>query len=351
MSNPNLRPTAPWHGGFVSRFGMFAGPNYCGGRTFADGQVPDAEAWQVAPIGFLDDVTRNHDIYYTYVENVYRSADAASRCRALWCADKEMLQNVLGYRPANWLEARYRKALIQAFIAKADMKYGKHIDLVRDWNGGLADIDPGYGPIARLDSGTIDWKLFSLAWDGGYYSSTGMELLATSGLNVQVALLFNQHIDASKPIQPLDSGVSELSPDEDYSARLLVPERKRGTDIFTASGRIKSKQVRMSYDAREGLFVREDYRNGKLVSKTEYRQQRDADGALLTDRYGHAEFAVTVTESAKPSRSQAPVLPQDHSAVAACDRFGEISEIVLQGRPDAFPSAPTAADVHWHNGH
>ena len=351
MSNPNLRPTAPWHGGFVSRFGMYAGPNYCGGRTFPDGKVPDAEAWQVAPIGFLDDVTRNHDTYYTYVENVYRGADAASRCRALWCADREMLRNALGYRPANWLEGRYRKALIQAFIAKADMKYGSHIDLVKDWNDGLAGIDPDYGPIERLDSGTINWKPFGLLWDGGYYSSTGMELLATSGVNVQIALLFNQHIDADTVIQSLDSNPSESMPDDDYTLRLLVPQRKTGTDVFTAGGRIGARSIKMEYDAGQGIYVRETYRNGKLVSTTAYRQQRGADGALVTDKYGHAEYAVSSTRGAqRAARTEAPLVPQHHPALTACEHFGEISDIVLQGTAAAFPPAPTAADINWHNG-
>jgi hypothetical protein len=350
MRNPNLRPTAPWHGGFVLRFGMFAGPNYCGGRTFADGQIPDPQAWDVAPVGLLDDVTRNHDIYYTYIEHVYGNADVASRSRAYWRADKEMLHNVLGYRPANWLEGQYRKALIQAFVAKADMKYGKHVDLIEEWNESLADLDPDYGPLRRRDDGSIDWPLHSLLWHGATYGATGMELLATSGVNVQIALLFNQHIDAKTPIRPLESGAGDGAPDDDYTARLLVPRRVPGTHRYTASGRIGAGVVELEYDAEQGAFSRSLFRNGRLETRTEYRQRRDRDGALVCDRYGHAEYAVSVSRNGHFSgATEAPLLPQAVSKVEACDHFQEISAVVLQGDAEKFPSTPTAADIAWHN--
>ena len=103
------RPTATASGGVVPRFGMYAGPNYPGGRALREGELPTAQDWQVPPVGFLDDVTRNHDINYTYIEMVYQGSDSASsaeRNQALWQADKEMLGNMLSYKPTNWLEGQ-----------------------------------------------------------------------------------------------------------------------------------------------------------------------------------------------------------------------------------------------------
>ncbi|MEZ5705240.1 MAG: hypothetical protein R3E56_07945 [Burkholderiaceae bacterium] len=101
---------------------MYAGPNYAGGRALGTNELPTAQDWQVRPIGFLDDVTRNHDINYTYIEKVYQGNDPASQSErnlALWQADKEMLGSMLSYQPANWLEAQYSDAVIKAFVAKA----------------------------------------------------------------------------------------------------------------------------------------------------------------------------------------------------------------------------------------
>jgi hypothetical protein len=97
------RPTATGRSGAVPRYGMYAGPNYAGGRALGADELPTAQDWQVRPIGFLDDVTRNHDINYTYIEKVYQGNDPASRSErnlALWQADKEMLGNMLRYQLA-----------------------------------------------------------------------------------------------------------------------------------------------------------------------------------------------------------------------------------------------------------
>jgi hypothetical protein len=71
----NDRPTNTGSGGFVPRFGMYAGPGYAGGQTW---KAPDGKdllvtrnAWQVAPVSFLDAVTQNHDINYTHIEQTH----------------------------------------------------------------------------------------------------------------------------------------------------------------------------------------------------------------------------------------------------------------------------------------
>ena len=103
------RPSAAEASGVVPRFGMYAGPNYAGGRALGANDWPSAQDWQVRPIGFLDDVTRNHDINYTYIEKVYQGSDPASsaeRNQALWQAHKEMLGNILSYKTTNCLHVQ-----------------------------------------------------------------------------------------------------------------------------------------------------------------------------------------------------------------------------------------------------
>ncbi len=159
---------------------------------------PPHKTGKCDPVGFLDDVTRNHDINYTYIEKVYQGNDPASsaeRNQALWQADKEMLGNMLSYQPTNWLEGQYRDAAIKAFVAKADMSYRPAVDVVSEWNRDLAGIDPKFPALNASESGRAQWSLPSLVHAGATYTSTGMEALSTSGVNTQAALLFNTHIN------------------------------------------------------------------------------------------------------------------------------------------------------------
>lgn len=211
----NDRPSNTSSGGFIPRFGMYAGPGYAGGLAWEEKDLVSRNAWQVAPVSFLDGVTQNHDINYTHIEQTYmeKGPDGVLHPRqgftqtdvnqALWQADLEMLANVLKVQPTNWLEATYRKALIEGFIVKADASYGRDINLVADWNTKLAQLDPQRGLLERLDSGGVAWNLISGLNAGATYTSTGMEALSTSGVNVQIALLFNQHMDG-KVIQARD---------------------------------------------------------------------------------------------------------------------------------------------------
>lgn len=64
----NDRPTAPVNTGFVPRFGMYAGPDYAGGFAWSPTGTVAANAWQVAAVSYLDAVTKNHDINYTYIQ-------------------------------------------------------------------------------------------------------------------------------------------------------------------------------------------------------------------------------------------------------------------------------------------
>jgi len=55
---------------------MYAGPGYAAGYRWNSTATVSATAWQVAPVSYLDEVTKNHDINYTYIEKTYMEAGA-----------------------------------------------------------------------------------------------------------------------------------------------------------------------------------------------------------------------------------------------------------------------------------
>jgi hypothetical protein len=115
----NTRPRAPHAvNGYtalnelIPRFGMFAGPNYAGGQSLGN-TTPAASVWQTKPVNFLDEVTRYHDMNYTWNQKVYGEGTAQYDA-ARWQADKEMFQNVLAWKPpaGDFISTSYRQALI-----------------------------------------------------------------------------------------------------------------------------------------------------------------------------------------------------------------------------------------------
>ena len=353
------RPTAPGPGGFVPRFGMYAGPNYAGGRALRPGETPSAEDWRVAPIGFLDDVTRNHDINYTYIEKVYTGNDAASRAarnQALWQADKEMLGNMLRYQPGNWLEAQYRDAAIKAFVAKADTSYRPHVDVVREWNRDLAGIDPQFPTLSASESGRAQWKVFGLVHSGATYTSTGMESLSTSGVNTQVAMLFNTHLRPGHidPLKPTSRDRAYPETDRNDSRRILVPKRDPSNPyVFTAEGHIDGKRVTVWYDQESMKLVRTVYRGDQIESETTYQ------GHPATDeqgkKYGYANYEVSRQNHVNGKPQGDPIkLPSIKAPqtppVQESEHTRAIRPKVEQGQDAQFPDKPTAADRTWHNG-
>ena len=357
--NEYHRPTAPGPGGLVPRFGMYAGPNYAGGRALGANELPTAQVWQVRPIGFLDDVTRNHDINYTYIDQVYQGNDAsteASRNQALWQADKEMLGNMLGYQPTNWLEGQYRNAAIKAFVAKADMNYRPAVDVVSEWNRDLADIDPKFPALSASESGRAQWSLPSLAHAGATYTSTGMEALSTSGVNTQVAMLFNTHINPKHidPLNPTPRDRDYPETQRDGSNRILVPQRDPiDPNVFTAEGSIDGKRVEVRFEQEEMKLSRTVYNGDNVESKTSYKGKKVV--GIAGERYGFADFEVTRQEFAngqpkgdpvKLSSIKAPATPELNESA----HTQTIKPNVEQGHSAQYPDKPTAEDRAWHSG-
>lgn len=337
---------------------MFAGPNYAGGQKWAPRQQPTEAAWKVAPISYLDDVTRSHDINYTYIEQTYRHADAASRTQALWQADKEMLAHLLRYQPGNWLEGQYRSAAIQAFVAKADMSYRPHVDVVEEWNRDLAGIDARFPTLRTTPEGRAQWNALNLVHTGATYVSTGMEALSTSGVSLQVALLFNTHIRPPH-LEPLwgaqGSGeVHDPWAGQDFSRRILVPQRDPvDEDMFSADGYIDGKRVSILYNQRLHQLTRAAYKGEQLESLVTYAGELApgpagerygfADFTVIRQQYAHGE-PVGEPETLPPVRADEPPMLNDSPHTRA------VAGIVTQGERAIYPAQPTEADKAWQTG-
>ena len=362
MSEEAQRPTAPANRGYVPRFGMYAGPNYAGGHALRNGELPDTAVWRVPPVGYLDDVTRNHDINYTYIEQTYTGQDAASReakTQAFWQADKEMLAGMLGHQPSNWLEAQYRTAAVQAFVAKADMGYRPAVDVVGDWNRELAGIDPKFPALQANEQGRARWNPMGLMHDGATYTSTGMEALSTSGVNSQVAVLFNTHIRPGNIApQKVKTHGDHYDPDaeRDFSRRLMIPQRDpKDPNVFTTQGVIQGKDVHVWYHSQDKRLIRAVSSNGQIESKTTYRGVESSGPA--GKKYGHADFTVSRQDFKIGQPHGEPVTLPPVKAAAAADleqgpslHTAQVKVEVLKGKDAQFPKGPTEADKAWHSG-
>ncbi len=362
MSNnplpPDTRPTGPEHSSFVPRHGMYAGPGYCGGHEWKEGERPSAAAWQTQPIGYLDAVTRDHDLNYTYIEQVYGQASPAEQHQAYWQADKEMLANMLQYQPSNWMEATYRKAAIEAFLAKADLNYHPDVNIREEWNRDLAGIDPSYGQMTGFNrEGRPEWSLVKGVHTGATYVTTGMERLSTSGVNSQVAILFNQHIDPSFIRQHKVENGGELysnSSEDNYSHRIMVPERdKSNPKQFHSEGWIDGQYVKLRYDSEYNKLIRSAYSQGKLVSETTYKGKKAVGPA--GDQYGHADFTVTEQRYLNGEPVGEPIRHPDIKADAVPDiqrseHTEYVEAVVSPGKTAPCPDKPTEADMAWSSG-
>lgn len=334
-----FRPIAPQTlGGYtptnqvIPRFGMYAGPGYAGGVKLADNAIPTVSTWNVVPVNFIDQVTRAHDINYTWIEKVYSGSDKESKLakdRAFWQADKEMLTNVMAWRPdANdWISTMYRDALIKGFALKATRYDG--IDLQKDWTA-LGQLDkkyadtPGYWSSLFPGLGALN--------TGGKYQLYGMEALTGSGLNVQQMLLFNQHItsaQASSYLRNQDDGVPG------YDSKVVIPQRDSlRSDRFFADVNIGGKTVRME------MFIGA---TGHLVSFTQETfnastsvllERKVVEGVELTkDAYGQSTLneSKTVFTNGNPTTTTATFAAPTTQGLTTSARASQIETLVRSG--------------------
>ena len=305
----NLRPSAPispWLA-IAPGMGMFAGKNYAGGQILPSGQLPTQEIWNVTPVNFVDAVTRNHDLNYTWVEQVYGTADPANDNplktdinRALWQADKEMLINLLSYRPAenDFISGYYIDLAIKGF---SYLNASRGIDVRNEWQE-LAHLNPKYITPPVVDpKATVGEFLTTLGAlsDGSNFQTSGLEALTKGGLNIQQALLLNQHITSAQGLRKQDdAGVDGAAYSYDnkvieYRRDSTSTEVKYVTDEVWIGGMKVTATLTVDKDnLTTKSFTREvrDGSTGRLVEIQEGSAVPDTQ-----DKYGQSDIRVTKT--------------------------------------------------------
>ena len=278
MSDEAQRPTAPYNRGYVPRFGMYAGPNYAGGHALRAGELPDAAVWRVPPVGYLDDVTRNHDINYTYIEQTYTGQRRGQ-------PDRKNPGPVAGrQRDAGGHVAPPARQLAGGAIPQRRdtglCGQGRHELPAGGRRGGRLEpragrYRPQFPALQANEQGRARWNLPGLVHAGATYTSTGMEALSTSGVNSQVAVLFNTHIQPGniapqkvnthgELYDPLSR--ARLQPAfDDSAARPQRPER-----VHCARRHSWQRSEHVSTTRLRAQLVRTVSSNGQIESQTTY---------------------------------------------------------------------------------
>ncbi|MDO8933519.1 MAG: hypothetical protein Q7U97_14085, partial [Rhodocyclaceae bacterium] len=183
-------------------------------------------ALQTEPNGYLDSVTRNHDVEYTVAEIRFMNKVQANfegrlpdqltaedmatpafkqlvveRNQEYWAADKRMLNAAADYQPTDFADASYRALMVQGFYVKAgDDALGGEYGIPRAELNGFFDTlkarDPGLAtPDSLLD------KLGTLS-DAGNLARSDFEALVTLPLTPQERAFFNPHLSPDSTVVP-----------------------------------------------------------------------------------------------------------------------------------------------------
>jgi len=395
MATTNTTEPITLRGGFVPvlRYGNFAGPGYAGGiglETVIENpainngkpisaseltQTPQglAQFMQVAlktePNGYLDGVTRNHDVEYTVSEMRFATSvqsqfngklpheltaedkqDPAfkqletARDAEYWQADKRMLTSMAQYQPTDFVDVTYRGIALNAFYAKAEsglFGYGLGPEAT-DFYNNLKAIDskiavPTFGDsIKTLGTATT-------------LARGDFEALATLPITPQERQFFNQHL---KPGQYIDvsqtaNGDTIAYGDRDSTNRIVVPE-KMGLGVYYVETKIGGNTVTMTLDKSDPLnpvFTKEVKHDGEVVSTETIRAQAD-DGSVkgvsdirayesvVTDKTGQVLGTKAIAKPELPDST----IPPDLQAKIDAVKSGDVAQIV------ALPA------VHNNNG-
>jgi len=331
---------------------MFAGPGYTGGRS-ASG-IPDLGAWNVTPVGFLDKVTRAHDLNYTWIEQVYAGNEAAMN-EAKWQADKEMLANVLAWRPdpGDWISEMYRDVLIKGFAAQAVKQY--HRNLNEEW-GVLGQLDSRYATPPYTSVPGVVFLGFGTFNKGQSYAQFGLESLTGTGLNVQQMLLFNQHISRDKAGNLRNQEELEGAP-ANFDNKVVIPVRDANDpSVYRAEVVIGGKVVRMTMKLRDDLslenFTKETFGTGnvlvekQVVSRAPGSADEYGQSALIktTTTFNEAESQSTTESMAAPAVM--PVITSVHTDAIASN----VLSGALANMTDADLEAARNSETAWRTG-
>jgi hypothetical protein len=216
-------------GDFIIKWGMWAGPDYAGGK-FANGlnfkdetdlmfkaYFPGTSTY-VAPTSYLDGAARIHDLGYWYAEDQLRQGltqqfhvesvglltteqktspvylDLMKGMKNAYNnADLVLVQNILQYKPPNAIESAYRDLMLSTFVLKSMLLNGGDVQL-----GSLLPKLQEIAPGLQLPS-TVSTILNAVpeVAKAAYWMYTGLQDLAISGLSAQEMGLLNQHLTSA----------------------------------------------------------------------------------------------------------------------------------------------------------
>jgi hypothetical protein len=250
-------------------------------------------AIQTEPNGYLDTVTRNHDVEYTvaemrYMNNVQAVFDGklphqltwedkqtptfkqleSARNDEYWAADKRMETAVAEYHPEDFVDANYRGLLLNAFYVKAEsgwVGYGKGQE-VAEFYQELKLKDERISPVGTGQAVLTFHRASTLA-------QANFEELAVLPISPQERQFFNQHL--SQPGASLDTfttnqeGMSIPDGQIDYTHRLVVPTQT-SDGVFESTVKMGDQKVTMHLDARNknnSVFTKITTVNGEVVSE------------------------------------------------------------------------------------
>jgi hypothetical protein len=301
----------------VLRYGNFAGEGYAGRLGLETTiQHPDINAGnpidvkelvqtpqglasfmkvtvQTEPNGYLDAVTRNHDVEYTvaemrYMNNVQAAFDGklpheltwedkqtsafkqleGARNDEYWKADQRMLNAVAEYHPEDFADTNYRGLLLNAFYVKAEsgwVGYGKTEEAANFYQE-LKLKDERIEPLSTGQAVLTFHRANTLA-------QANFEELATLPITPQERQFFNQHL--LQPGASLDTftknqeGMSIPDGQMDYTHRLVVP-KQMSDGIFESTVKMGDQTVTMRLDVtnkNDPVFTKVTTVNGEVVSE------------------------------------------------------------------------------------
>lgn len=401
MATTNTTQSIISRGGLlpVLRSGNFAGQGYAG-RLGAETMIEDpsinagqpilasaltqtqqglAQFMQLAlktePNGYIDGVTRNHDVEYTVaeirfmdkvqtqfggklpyeltvqdkLEPAYKQLESA-RNGEYWQADQRMLTSMAQYQPTDYVDATYRNLLVSAFYTKAESAtfgYGLGQE-ASDFYKTLQTID------ANISIPTLGDSLG--AWgSANALARADFESLATLPITAQERQFFNPQLKVG---QYLDTSTN--NPDgsligydtKDSTNRIVVPE-KISDNVYAVRTQMGGDTVTMILDKTDKdspVFTKEIKHNGEVVSTETIRptdQVRESEVAarayqsITTDGAGNV---VDTQVIAKPNVPSAEI-PEDLQQKIDAVKSGDYSKVVGPGidphssTPDPFADA------------
>ncbi len=382
----------------ILRYGNFAGPGYAG-RMGAETVLSDpginggkpikvseltrtpeglaqfmSEAAKVQPNGYLDAITRNHDVEYTVAEIRYmnkvqtqfggRLPDQLSseetsspafkqlvseRNQEYWRADQRMLHSVTDYQPVDYADAAYKSLMIKGFYVKAGQdRLGGDYGIPKAEVDGFFDTLKAKDPTVMTPNGVLD-KLTALG-DAGNLARSEFEQLVTLPLTPQERAFFNPQLTPGSKVVPSDlDAQGNLIPydQRDFSQSIVVPFQSPDKgNLYMARVKMGNSEVTSWLDKSDRdhpVFTQETRVNGVLVS-TEVRRVIDSGdddkGQLVARTYqvevrnGQGEIQASYTLE-KPVVPDLP-LPPDLQAKINAVISGNYSDVVPEIKTNPY---------------